>query len=132
MHQLGATFPRDGSTWCVLSALTVQGLDVKFVEYRVKAVAPSQAVDEPAPIAHAPSSLLRASLRGLDSEVTRSRTQFPSARNLLASLTHEVGLLAHAVLQREGRSLVGARATTVAAVAMRICEEGDPALAERP
>lgn len=58
-------------------------------------------------------------------EVVRARAKFPGNRFLLAALTEEVGELARAYLQREGRERVRREALQVACVAMRIYEEGD-------
>ena len=61
----------------------------------------------------------------LAEEVLRAREKFPSNRFLLAALTEEVGELAKAYLQREGRDAIRKEALAVACVAMRIYEEGD-------
>lgn len=58
-------------------------------------------------------------------EVMRARDKFPGNRFLLAALTEEVGELAKAMLQKRPRAEVIREAEQVAAVAIRIIEEGD-------
>lgn len=61
----------------------------------------------------------------LMSEVMAGRKKFPGNRLALAALVEEVGELSRALLQRQGRARVEQEALQVAAVAMRIFEEGD-------
>ena len=63
----------------------------------------------------------------LDDEVNGARKKFPGNRFLLAALTEELGELAQAYLQKQGRKRVRKEALQVACVAMRIYEEGDSA-----
>jgi hypothetical protein len=58
-------------------------------------------------------------------EVKRAREKFPSNRHLLAALTEEVGELAEALLDNQGKDREYAEAMQVACVAIRIMEEGD-------
>lgn len=74
---------------------------------------------------NADGSLYESSTADLSAEVQRARAKFPGNRLLLAALTEEVGELARAYLQREGRERVRREALQVACVAMRIFEEGD-------
>lgn len=67
------------------------------------------------------------SLTDLGEEVKRARAKFPNNRHLLAALTEELGELAQAFLQKQGRDRIRAEALQVACVAMRIFEEGDGA-----
>ena len=60
-------------------------------------------------------------------EVERARKKFPDPYALLAALTEEVGELAKALLD-EPMDRVESEAIQVAAMAIRIIEEGDPAL----
>jgi len=62
-------------------------------------------------------------------EVLRARKKFPGNRFLLAALTEEVGELARATLQRKPENIIK-EAIQVAAVAIRIIEEGDSAFAD--
>lgn len=66
-------------------------------------------------------------LDDVDEEVLRARTKFPGSRFLYTALCEEVGELAKAILQKEGRDRVRREALQVACVALRIYEEGDPA-----
>lgn len=59
-------------------------------------------------------------------EIARARTKFPGNKFLLAALVEEVGELAQAFLQDQGRDRIRAEAIQVACVALRIVEEGDP------
>lgn len=61
----------------------------------------------------------------LRAEVRRARTKFPGNRYLLAALTEETGELARALLQRKPKDEVHRECLQVAAVALRILEEGD-------
>lgn len=66
--------------------------------------------------------------RNLDeicAEVGRARTKFPDNQKLLAALMEEVGELAAAMLQRKDPAAVRKEAIQVAAVAVRLIEEGD-------
>jgi hypothetical protein len=66
-----------------------------------------------------------ATLRAISDEVMRARTKFPGNRFMLAALTEEVGELAQALLQKKDRAEIAREAIQVAAVAIRIIEEGD-------
>lgn len=70
------------------------------------------------------------SLVALQAEVLAGRDKFPRNRLMLAGLTEEVGELAKALLQRQGRDQIQREALQVAAVAMRIYEEGDATFAD--
>lgn len=61
----------------------------------------------------------------LNCEGARSRRKFPSNRHQLAALVEEVGEVAKALLEGEGRERVRAEAIQVANVALRLYEEGD-------
>ena len=61
----------------------------------------------------------------LDSELAAGRRKFVGNRFLLTAATEELGELAKALLQREGRERVRAKALQLAVVALRIYEEGD-------
>lgn len=74
-------------------------------------------------------------LKSIGDEVARAREKFPDATHALAALQEEVGELANALieLQRgnaacaaDGADAVRAEAIQVAAMAVRIIEEGDP------
>lgn len=67
----------------------------------------------------------RETLAALSDEVKRTRAKFPGNRFMLAALTEEVGEVARALLQRKGSAEVRREAIQVAAVALRIVEEGD-------
>lgn len=58
-------------------------------------------------------------------EVAAARAKFPDRAKLLAALTEEVGELAQALLQRKPTGSVIKEAVQVAAVAIRLIEEGD-------
>ena len=60
-------------------------------------------------------------------EMERARATFPDADGLVAALGEEVGELCKALLE-EPRERVEAEAVQVAAVALRLAEEGDPTL----
>lgn len=62
----------------------------------------------------------------LDDELGRARRKFPGNRHLLAALMEEVGELAQAFLQRQGKPHIQKESLQVACVAMRIFAEGDP------
>jgi len=59
-------------------------------------------------------------------EVDRARTKFPGGAMLLPALMEEVGELAKALLQKKTRDEWEKEAIQVAAVAVRIIEEGCP------
>jgi len=65
------------------------------------------------------------SMLELANEVRRAREKFPGSRFLLAALTEELGEVARALLQRQGKERVRKEALQVACVAMRLFEEGD-------
>lgn len=71
-------------------------------------------------------SVNRESIEALDAEMGRAREKFPSNRYLMTALVEEVGELAQATLQQQGRERIRREALQVACVAMRIYEEGDP------
>lgn len=77
-----------------------------------------------------PVPLENGSLTELQAEVLAGREKFPRNRLMLAGLTEEVGELAKALLQRQGRDRIQREALQVAAVAMRIFEEGDATFAD--
>ncbi len=64
-------------------------------------------------------------LSDINVEVSKARTKFPGNKMLLAALTEEVGELAKAMLQKRPQDEVTKEAVQVAAVAIRIIEEGD-------
>ena len=68
-------------------------------------------------------------IRALASEVVSARNKFPGNELLLAALTEEVGELARALLQRQGKDRVRKEALQVACVSLRIYEEGDATFA---
>jgi NTP pyrophosphatase (non-canonical NTP hydrolase) len=70
------------------------------------------------------------SLSALSAELQRARAKFPGNRHLTVALMEEVGELAQAQLQRQGRDRVRKEALQVACVAMRIYEEGDATMAD--
>jgi NTP pyrophosphatase (non-canonical NTP hydrolase) len=72
------------------------------------------------------SALHASSFAALNEEVIRARAKFPGSEFLYTALCEEVGELARAILQKEGRERICAEALQVACVAMRIFEEGDP------
>ncbi len=68
-------------------------------------------------------------------EVNRARAKFPGNKHLLAALMEEVGELANALLEEEyGEGVSSAdvyrEAVQVAAMAMRIADEGEPGFAK--
>ncbi len=69
-------------------------------------------------------------LDAISDEVMRARLKFPGNRFLLAALVEEVGELAKAMLQNEGKERIEREAIQVAAVAVRILEEGDATFAD--
>lgn len=73
---------------------------------------------------------LAGSLDAIAREVTRARVKFPGNRFLLAALTEEVGELAQAMLQKRPGEEIAKEAIQVAAVAVRILEEGDASFAD--
>ena len=66
-------------------------------------------------------------LSALSDEIVRARIKFPGNRFLYTALCEELGELARAILQKEGRERVRAEALQVACVAIRLYEEDDPA-----
>jgi hypothetical protein len=77
-----------------------------------------------------PVGLQNSTLDDLDDEVIRARRKFPGNRFLLCALGEELGELATALLQRQGRDRVIKEARQVACVALRILEEGDATFAD--
>lgn len=71
-----------------------------------------------------PGEMQVESIRALDAEIVRARAKFPGRRFLLAALAEEVGELALAIGSGETAAII-AEAIQVAAVAVRIVEEGD-------
>lgn len=65
-------------------------------------------------------------------EVERARTLFPGRRHLLAALMEEVGELAKAFLERESVEQIQLEAQQVAAMAIRLYEEGDEDYGDAP
>lgn len=65
------------------------------------------------------------SLLDVRREVERARSKFPGNHKLLAALMEEVGELAQAMLQKKDPHDIAKEAIQVAAVAIRILEEGD-------
>jgi NTP pyrophosphatase (non-canonical NTP hydrolase) len=68
---------------------------------------------------------LHAPMQKLAEQIARGRSLFPGNKHMLAALAEEVGELARALLEHEGRARVMAEALDVACVAMRIYLEGD-------
>jgi hypothetical protein len=66
-----------------------------------------------------------ATMAALFAEVRRARTIHPGRRQLLAALMEEVGELAKAIIEDAPREDIEEEAIHVAAVAIRILEEGD-------
>lgn len=66
-------------------------------------------------------------LSAITAETLRARIKHPGRKHLLAALTEEVGELAQAILQDKPREAIEREAIQVAAVAVRIIEEGDEA-----
>jgi len=64
-------------------------------------------------------------LDAINAEVMKARLKFPGNAKLLAALVEEVGELAKALLQRRPKDEIEREAIQVAAVAVRIIEEGD-------
>jgi hypothetical protein len=75
-------------------------------------------------------SLEMESLDALQFEVLQGRRKFPANRLMLAGAIEELGELAQALLQRRPREQIEREALQVAAVAMRIYEEGDATFAD--
>lgn len=65
-------------------------------------------------------------LQQVDQEVQRARAKFPAGEANLAALMEEVGEVAKAIME-ESDQHVWDEAVQVAAVAMRVAQEGDPA-----
>lgn len=63
----------------------------------------------------------------VSTELVRARAKFPSNEGLLAALTEEVGEVAKAVMEEPWEN-VRKECVQVAAVAMRLAEEGDTSL----
>lgn len=65
----------------------------------------------------------------IDAEVRFARTKFPDNKHMLAALTEEVGELAQALIDhsrgKQSGADVYAEAIQVAAMAIRLAEEGD-------
>lgn len=68
-------------------------------------------------------------MAALQGEVMAGRKKFPGNRLALAALMEEVGELSRALLQRKPKAEIEREAAQVAAVAMRIFEEGDATFA---
>lgn len=65
----------------------------------------------------------------IEKELVRAREKFPNNELLMAALTEEVGELAKALLSEPWKNVV-AEAVQVAAMAIRIAEEGDSTFAD--
>jgi hypothetical protein len=76
-------------------------------------------------------SPLPASMLDLGCEVSRARLKFPSNAHMFAALSEEVGEVAKALLEGQGRDRIRAEALQVACVAMRLYEEGDADFPEK-
>lgn len=70
------------------------------------------------------------SLLALANEVRAGREKFPGTRFMLAAATEELGEVARALLQKQGKERVRKEALQLAATAMRIYEEGDASFAD--
>lgn len=68
-------------------------------------------------------------LSDISKEVIRGRTKFPGNRYLLPALVEEVGELCEAIVSGD-KEAIRCEATQVAAVAIRIIEEGDASVYE--
>lgn len=68
----------------------------------------------------------------VDNEIVAARRKFPAGSNLFPALVEEVGELARAFLQGNDRERVIAEAKHVAAMAIRIIEEGCPEFCSPP
>lgn len=64
-------------------------------------------------------------INAIRAEVINARTKFPSNKKLLAALGEEYGELCKALMQDRPRDEIEREAIQVAAVAVRILEEGD-------
>lgn len=114
---------RSAVTGAPLPAWEVQREDIREAWAAVEKAILDFILSTPAP---AISTLGKISI-----EVIRARAKFPSAVWSLAALTEEVGELAQAVLDRQfgkqlDRGRIEAEGIQVAAMAIRILEEGDP------
>lgn len=64
-------------------------------------------------------------MSAIQASVLHARAKFPGNQHLLAALMEEVGELAQAMLQDQPQFKIEKEALQVAAVAVRIVEEGD-------
>lgn len=64
-------------------------------------------------------------LQAIGAEVIKARAKFPDRKHTLAALVEEVGELAQAMLKQRPREEIEREAIQVAAMAVRIIEEGD-------
>lgn len=62
----------------------------------------------------------------LQQEVERSRAKYPTSAHTFAAIVESTGTLAKALLCDEHPNIVRAKAFKVAALAVRLIEEGDP------
>lgn len=75
--------------------------------------------------AYKPSRMQNESAAAISDEVLRARTKFPRNNLLTIALGEEYGELCKAQLQRRPRAEIVREAIQVAALAVRIIEEGD-------
>lgn len=69
-------------------------------------------------------------MQAIAAEVSSARIKFPAPNKNMTALTEEVGELAKALLEYDGsdRDEIEKEAVQVAAMAIRVLEEGDPTL----
>ena len=72
------------------------------------------------------------SLSDVSKEVVRAREKFPTNEHMLAALMEEVGELSNALLEQNPWEEIYGEAKQVAAVAIRIMEEGDSDFRDSP
>lgn len=65
-------------------------------------------------------------LQAISAETMRARLKFPGGEHLLAAATEELGELAKALLQKKPKDEIEKEAIQVAAMMVRIIEEGCP------
>lgn len=65
-------------------------------------------------------------MHAIAAEVIKARLKFPGNRFVFTALVEEVGELARAIIQRKDRDAIEREAIQVAAMCVRIIEEGDP------
>lgn len=64
-------------------------------------------------------------LKAVEREVARARAAWPRNAHMYAALAEEVGEVARALLEGQGPDALRAECVQVAAMAMRLAEEGD-------